>query len=102
MPDVTDTTQTSNTQQVSNAAPKRTFLLRRARMEAGLTQIELASQTHMSVNTLSKLENQELSEWPKKSIGTMLRIARMLGLPPSELYLKLGKVPKEEEIDYGL
>jgi transcriptional regulator with XRE-family HTH domain len=55
-------------------------------MAKGLTQLELASASHMSINTLSRLENQELDEWPKKTIRTLVRIARLLDVAPLELY----------------
>lgn len=71
---------------IGSEAPKRTFRLRKARMAKGLTQLELASASHMSINTLSRLENQELDEWPKKTIRTLVRIARLLDVAPLELY----------------
>jgi transcriptional regulator with XRE-family HTH domain len=55
-------------------------------MNKGLTQLELASLTHMSINTLSRLENQELEEWPKKTIRTLVRMARTLDVEPLDLY----------------
>jgi len=72
--------------QTGSEAPKRTFRLRKARMAKGLTQIQLASATHMSINTLSRLENQELEEWPKKTIQTLVRMAQILDVEPLDLY----------------
>ena len=75
-----------DTTQTGSEAPKRTFRLRRARMNADLTQVQLASLVHMSVNTLSQLENNEMEVWPSKSLRTLLRMAKTLEVRPKDLY----------------
>ena len=55
--------------------------IRRARMDNGMTQGELASEAHVGANYVPRLERGELVP----SVETAFRIARALGLSLDEL-----------------
>lgn len=84
--------------QETTSKPKL-FRLRRIRNERRMSQRELARAAGVKVDTLSKLERDELNEWPRKTVGLLMRIAEILNVNPLELYNELvwQESPKEDQ-----
>ena len=60
--------------------------LRRIRLEQALTQMDLSRMTEISVDTISRLENELRSA----KISTVRRLAEALGVEPRELLKEEG------------
>lgn len=68
---------------------KQTYRLRTIRLKEGMTQVELAQLVGIKTDTLSKLERDEQTEWPRKPIRLLIDMAKVLNVNPMELYNEL-------------
>ena len=71
---------------------KQTFgqALRSLRREKGVSQRELAQKVGVDFSYISKLENDHL---PPPAADTIVKICKVLGIPPDELLALTGKLP---------
>src|SRR3954465_1138753 len=80
--------------------------VRRLRLQAGLTQAELASRAGVTVETIARLERVlrgRLSANANPSLETMERIGTALGVEVAELLSAPGKQkPKDDRLALGL
>jgi transcriptional regulator with XRE-family HTH domain len=66
--------------------------LRKRRLEAGLTQRDLAERTELDCTYISKIENDRL---PPPAADTVVLLSRILDIPPEDLLALAGKIPSE-------
>src|SRR5579859_526705 len=64
--------------------------LRDRRRAAGLSQRELATQTHLDFSYISKVENGRL---PPPAADTIVALCGVLGTEPEDLLALTGKIP---------
>jgi transcriptional regulator with XRE-family HTH domain len=72
----------------------RTFgaVLRERRRAAGLSQRQLAERAELDFSYISKVENDRL---PPPAADTVVKLCRILGIPPQELLALTGKIPSQ-------
>lgn len=58
--------------------------LKELREERGISQVELCEKTGLSRTTISKIEN---NEEVNVNTQTIVKIAEVFGLPPSDIFL---------------
>lgn len=61
--------------------------IRKARTEAGLTQTDLALRSGLDLRTITRVENLER----EPSVSTLVKIARGIGINPSQLLRDLDE-----------
>ena len=65
--------------------------LKEQRTENGMSLRELARQVDLSATYISRLENGQ--EGCRPSEDTILKVAKILSLKPTEVFIKAGRVP---------
>ena len=74
----------------------RTYRLRTLRLDAKLTQADLAKRAGLPLEAYRALEQDELEQWPGRGIAVLLRMADILGVAPTELYPRLLETEDEQ------
>ena len=82
----TSTAQAFYAANVSDRAGSLGFAIRNHRKTAGLTLQDVAGKTDLSISYLSQIERNLLNP----SIGTLRKVAKVLGIPAGQLLLKDG------------
>jgi transcriptional regulator with XRE-family HTH domain len=66
--------------------------LRELRRDSGVTQRQLADRTQLDFSYISKLENDRN---PPPAADSVVRICKVLGVPPESLLALTGKLPSD-------